>query len=238
MNQQPTAFDLLAEHYDYWKRTVNLGDEYRKIVGFLPAHTESILDVGCGTGRLTLYLADYAKHITGIDSSAEMIRQATKNQREQSRTNVEFVHASVETWECQAHQFDFIVGDKVLHHTDLDRVLPRLRDLLRPGGRIWVRDWVTEDIARRRSPIWQYWLALREMSELRGHGLKVMWRLARFRLSPTWIHHVCDDDILSPQQTMEIYQRHFPGCLLINVGQQVMMLWEFPDPAKGTRRAL
>jgi ubiquinone/menaquinone biosynthesis C-methylase UbiE len=163
-----------------------------------------------------------------------MIRQAAKNQREQSKPNVAFIHAAVESWECRGQQFDFIVGDKTLHHTDLDLVLPRLRDLLRPGGRIWVRDYAFEEITRWHSPVWQYQQALRELSELKGRQWQVMWRLARFRLNRAWISHICHDNILPPQQTTAIYRRHFPGCLVINPGHQVMVLWENTIQARHT----
>jgi ubiquinone/menaquinone biosynthesis C-methylase UbiE len=226
MNLPRNDFDRLVEGYDLWMLAVTRPDEYQNIAGFLPAHTESILDVGCGTGRLSLYLADYARQVTGIDSAATMIQLAAKNQREQLKLNVTFIHAAVESWDSHGQQFDFIVGDKALHHTDLDAILPKLRALLRPGGRIWVRDIATEDIARWRSPVWQYRQALRELRELKGRGWQVMWRLARFRLNPAWIKHICHDNILSSQQTMAIYRRHFPGCLAINPGEQVMVLWE------------
>ena len=35
-----------------------------------------VLDLGCGTGRLSLWMAPRAQHVTGIDISEEMIRVA------------------------------------------------------------------------------------------------------------------------------------------------------------------
>ena len=176
MNPPRNDFDRLATGYDFWMRAVTPPAEYQEITGLLPAHTDSILDVGCGAGQLSLFLADYARRVTGIDSAGAMIRQAQQNQREQAKPNVDFIHTAIESWDTHEQRFDFIVGDKTLHHTDLEVVLPRLRGLLRPGGRLWVRDFVTEDSARWHSPMWQYWQALRELGLLKGRGWQAMWR--------------------------------------------------------------
>src|SRR5450755_2257353 len=37
---------------------------------------EKILDIGCGTGHLTAKIASSGAHVTGIDRSPDMIRQA------------------------------------------------------------------------------------------------------------------------------------------------------------------
>jgi ubiquinone/menaquinone biosynthesis C-methylase UbiE len=40
---------------------------------------KSVLEVGCGDGRLTWRFADQAGHVTGIDPSAEKIARARQN---------------------------------------------------------------------------------------------------------------------------------------------------------------
>jgi trans-aconitate 2-methyltransferase len=59
---------------------------------------EIVVDLGCGPGPLTLALAKRWPHarIIGVDSSAEMLDQARRNDR---RERVEWVRADVETWD-------------------------------------------------------------------------------------------------------------------------------------------
>lgn len=57
-------------------------DSYMDDVSFYSEllHIEDqVLELGCGTGRLTRLLAGSCKHITGIDHSVEMLRQAHHN---------------------------------------------------------------------------------------------------------------------------------------------------------------
>lgn len=52
--------------------------EYGKgLLEFVPVNNnQSILDVGCGTGTLTMQLKELAKEVIGVDSSQSMIKRA------------------------------------------------------------------------------------------------------------------------------------------------------------------
>jgi 23S rRNA (uracil1939-C5)-methyltransferase len=51
---------------------------------------ETILDLGCGIGFFTLYMAQYCNSITGFDINAQSIALARKNSALNSRTNTRF----------------------------------------------------------------------------------------------------------------------------------------------------
>jgi len=42
---------------------------------------DPILELGCGTGRITMALAEAGKRITGLDLSERMLERAVKNAR-------------------------------------------------------------------------------------------------------------------------------------------------------------
>lgn len=46
------------------------------LTGRLPAHPADVLDVGCGTGSLSLLTAEAGHRVTGVDLSSRMIEQA------------------------------------------------------------------------------------------------------------------------------------------------------------------
>lgn len=53
----------------------------------------TVLDIGCGTGRLALDLARCGKKVTGIDFSSSMIEAAQRLKEREGATGVEFLYA-------------------------------------------------------------------------------------------------------------------------------------------------
>jgi trans-aconitate 2-methyltransferase len=92
----------------------------------------SVIDLGCGTGELTKRLADEltTSTVTGIDSSENMLEQATGLTRE----GLSFSQGTVES---VTGRWDLVISNAVLHwvddHTGL---IPQLVGLLKPGGQL------------------------------------------------------------------------------------------------------
>lgn len=109
---------------------------------FNPAEGQSILDVGCGTGRHSVELARRGYKVVGIDLSSGMLVQARKA-AEAAGVEVEFIKADATEYRPET-QFDFAVclcegafcllgtGDDPIEH-DL-KILSNIRDSLKPGG--------------------------------------------------------------------------------------------------------
>jgi ubiquinone/menaquinone biosynthesis C-methylase UbiE len=98
---------------------------------------KTILDYGCGGGRLSLRLLEQgAAHVTGIDVSEVRLNEA----RDRAASNgfgdrVMFLVADAHATGFPNATFDLVVGSDVLHHLDLTRAIPELRRILKPGGR-------------------------------------------------------------------------------------------------------
>jgi SAM-dependent methyltransferase len=88
-----------------------------------------VLDVGCGTGRLTLWLAPRVKHVTGLDREPAAIRDARRLAGEARLSNVEFHEADVEREEYDRWQPDFITA----HLCASDAIIERAGRALAPG---------------------------------------------------------------------------------------------------------
>jgi trans-aconitate methyltransferase len=96
-----------------------------------PKPGERILDLGCGTGHLTAKIAESGAEVVGLDASPEMIGQARQNFPALSfvaRDAAEMTFAS---------EFDAVFSNAALHWmTQAQRVVERISQALRPGGRL------------------------------------------------------------------------------------------------------
>ncbi len=100
---------------------------------------KSIIELGCGTGELSDLLAERTPaHVTGTDLCEPFIRTARERF---SRINLSFRVADLSRDDLPrqfGQTYDYVVGNGILHHLyhDLPEVLPRLRGLLKPQGRL------------------------------------------------------------------------------------------------------
>ncbi|MEW6405570.1 MAG: class I SAM-dependent methyltransferase [Chloroflexota bacterium] len=77
---------------------------------------DSILEIGCGTGKNTVLLAQIGKYVQAVDFSQGMIEKAREKVK---AANVKFAMANItEKWTCEADSFDLIVCNLVLEHIE------------------------------------------------------------------------------------------------------------------------
>ena len=88
-----------------------------------------VLDVGCGTGRLTLWLAPRVKHVTGLDRDPAAIRDARRLAGTARLSNVEFYEADVEREEYDRWQADLVTA----YLCASDAIIERAGRALAPG---------------------------------------------------------------------------------------------------------
>lgn len=104
---------MLPKQYDAWYNTQRgkwIGEEeYRLIVSMLaPLPSETLLDVGCGTGYFTRQFANDAivRSVTGVDADFNMIRFAS----EQSKQGINFMAADACKLPFRDKSFDLVVS--------------------------------------------------------------------------------------------------------------------------------
>ncbi len=97
--------------------------------------TDTLLEVGCGTGTTALKLAPCVSQITASDVSSEMIAIAREKALSQSRHNAEFTVGNAERIEGAEGAYDVVLAFNLLHLVaDRPLTLANIRRQLRPGG--------------------------------------------------------------------------------------------------------
>lgn len=108
---------------------------------------DSVLDVACGTGSLTLTAQSYvgsSGKVYGIDASPEMIEVARKKAAH-SAPQVAFQIGLAEKLDFQDATFDVVISRLAIHHLpdDLKRkTFAEILRVLKPGGRVLIVDFV------------------------------------------------------------------------------------------------
>ncbi len=115
-----------------------------------------VLEIGCGTGALTVMMAQRGAHVTAIDVAPAMLAEAEEKvvrRALQSQVDLKLMDASLIGERFPAGSFDLIVAVLVFSELapDLQRhVLRACARLLAPGGYLLLGDEVVPGRARRR----------------------------------------------------------------------------------------
>lgn len=94
---------------------------------------KTILDAGCGYGRLINEFSRYTEKIIGIDISGEMLKEAKKY----LGNGFELHKGSITKLPFEAQKFDIVVCDRVLMHLkelDMKTALLEFNRVLKPNG--------------------------------------------------------------------------------------------------------
>ena len=104
-----------------------------------------VLDLGCGTGRFAIPLANHLKYqVNGADASEAMLKKAAEKDT-----------AGAVQWDCQNADsldydddiFDIVFMSHLLHHVDNpSEVIKSCARILKPGGHIFTRYGAIEQI--------------------------------------------------------------------------------------------
>lgn len=122
----------------WWGNKTQVGQyrqEYRAdiLFKFFKANENKvILDLGCGIGEFSIKLASRCdSKVIGIDITEASINYASKhNQLE----NIEYITGSAYDIPLKAETVDLVAGNAVLHHFNLEKAMPEIKRVLKPGG--------------------------------------------------------------------------------------------------------
>lgn len=102
-------------------------------------HFETSLEIGCGTGKNTYFLAQISETLHAVDFSEGMLEKARAKVLAQ---NVQFTQMDIsQRWNFEDRSFDLIVCNLVLEHIqDLAFVFSEAARTLQPKGRFFINE--------------------------------------------------------------------------------------------------
>ncbi len=96
-----------------------------------------IVDVGCGTGQMSLFLTRADRTVVGVDVTGPSLQLAAAAARRFGLDRVHFVQTDLQQPGILAESFDVVYSSGVIHHTaDPRRSFASVVRLAKPGGMI------------------------------------------------------------------------------------------------------
>ncbi len=126
-------YDKMMRDVDYLKWT----DYIESIFSLYKIKPRDIVDLACGTGNITIIMADRGYNMIGIDRSHDMLQVAQEKARKKG-LKIPFVcqdmrdlelHKQVDAVLIMCDGINYIIDDE-----DIDRVFYLIYNILRPGG--------------------------------------------------------------------------------------------------------
>lgn len=137
------AWDRRAEHWDHGG-AVSLGTVVRTVLTEAsPGPGAVAVDLGCGSGRLSIPLARQGATVTAVDLSPKMIDLLRASAAREDLHRVFALVSPIERLCLPAGSVDVVVSNYALHHLrdrDKEAVVRSAATWLRTGGRLIVAD--------------------------------------------------------------------------------------------------
>jgi tellurite methyltransferase len=143
---------------------------------FAEAPGNNALDLACGSGRHTLFLAEKGFHVDAVDISTVAL-DALRPQVDTDKVNI--IEADLDTFTPQSETYDLIVKTNFLDRT----LVERAKRALKPGGIMVVETYMADPANEKPDSNPEFLLRKGELLDLFGEGFDVL-EYKEFRNEP------------------------------------------------------
>ncbi|MEK5507083.1 class I SAM-dependent methyltransferase [Paenibacillus sp. FSL H7-0442] len=110
-----------------------------------------LLDLGCGTGQLSLRFSDWFEEIVGVDTESEMLDEANRLSSDKRLDNVKWVQGRAEERVCDWSVFRLVIIAKAFHWMDRESILDILYNSSDTNGGVAIID----NTGKQEPLLWQ-----------------------------------------------------------------------------------
>lgn len=98
-----------------------------------------VLEVGCGTGRTSCYLAKEGAEVTGLDVRPKMLEKA-KTRADREGVRIDWMEGDIHRLPFDSETFDVVFAESVTVFGDIEKVLKEYYRVLTPDGELFDRE--------------------------------------------------------------------------------------------------
>jgi SAM-dependent methyltransferase len=126
------SFDLVAEYYNVYRSPYS-----QEVVDTVIAlshlhHGSRVLEIGCGTGQLSVSLAQHGIDLLALELGPHLAALARRNLKRFPNVQVEV--SSFEEWPLPPQKFNAVVSASAFHWLSPDARFSKSAEALQPGG--------------------------------------------------------------------------------------------------------
>ncbi len=159
-NKQEGEMGKWARYYDFTMTLITFGKEKKlrqdtiRMAQLKPG--DRVLEVGCGTGTLTLAAKAHvgsSGEVAGIDIAPEMIA-VSRRKAARKGADVTFLEGSIASIPFPENRFDCVICSFMIFHMPEDvrkKGVSEIHRVLKPGGHLFILDAVVPEKKRKRS---------------------------------------------------------------------------------------
>jgi SAM-dependent methyltransferase len=137
-------------HYGYWTKDLPVDlahlpqaqeNYYSFLISQIPEGVKTILDIGCGAGRLAFKLIDLGYKVDAVSPSATL----TKHTRKLLKDKSQIFECTFEELQTENH-YDLILFSESFQYVNLEKALKNSLKFLNEGGHILISDFFKIEI--------------------------------------------------------------------------------------------
>jgi SAM-dependent methyltransferase len=137
---QSKGWDWSKVNEKYWKEP---SDEFLPVaLRWKELKKQKVLDVGCGRGRHTLFLAEMGFDVTATDISPEGIEQLEREAKSRKLDGkIKTLVSDMLELPFEKNSFDGVLGFHSVYHTDyagLKKVMSKITAMLKKSGQLYI----------------------------------------------------------------------------------------------------
>ncbi|MCL9780126.1 methyltransferase domain-containing protein [Vibrio sp. S4M6] len=121
---------FIAGGKDYATFRPSYPNPLAKALAELSQRSQRVLDVGCGTGQLSIHLADYFDEVIATDVSPDQLENASK------KSNISYFHSSAESLPVTDNSVDLVVAAQAAHWFELPQFYQEAKRIAKPRAHL------------------------------------------------------------------------------------------------------